>query len=150
MAVTTLYAKWVDTASLPGLVRETATTILIDEDKTYTNVMIAPNQTTVWVKAVVTETNNYRDPQMYLRPEGIDGNTLKGMIASGEIYKNDETTALKSITSCWSNASEVWPSYFGSIISSENAVVNETVYYVCITLNSSFAEMTNVGMVIYY
>ena len=150
MAVTTLYAKWVDTASLPGLVRETATTILIDEDKTYTNVMIAPNQTTVWVKAVVTETNNYRDPQMYLRPEGIDGNTLKGMIASVEIYKNDETTALKSITSCWSNTSEVWPSNFGSIISTENAVVNETVYYVCITLNSSFAEMTNVGMVIYY
>ena len=150
MAVTTLYAKWVDTASMPGLVRDTATTILFDEDKTYVDVQIAPNQTTIWVKAVVTETNDYRSPQMYLRPASVDGATLKSMIASVDLYKNDETTTTMHVTSFWSNTTDVWASNFGEIISTENAVANETVYYICITLNTPFEEMTTVGMTIYY
>ena len=150
MAVTTLYAKWVDTASMPGLVRDTATTILFDEDKTYVDVQIAPNQTTIWVKAVVTETNNYRSPQMYLRPASVDGATFKSMIASVDLYKNDETTTTMHVTSFWSNTTDVWASNFGEIISTENAVANETVYYICITLNTPFEEMTTVGMTLYY
>ena len=150
MAVTTLYAKWVDTASMPGLVRDTATTILFDDNKTYVDVQIAPNQTTIWVKAVVTETNDYRSPQMYLRPASVDGATLKSMIASVDLYKNDETTTTMHVTSFYSNTTDVWAYNFGEIISTENAVANETVYYICITLNTPFEEMTTVGMTIYY